>query len=120
MTLHTDHAFVPDPRSIQSRNLENRLQLLDQCPFVHRYIRPVELLQRVDARARNVRVQRVFLLQLTPVQRLVASLDLDGHGWLALLADRDGLVFALDGYPAILLVTALGELCVDGENLHSP
>lgn len=80
-------------------NVKHRLQLLDQCPLLHRHVRPVELLQRVDARPRDGRVQRVLLLQVPSVHGLVLALDLDRHGGLAPFADLDGLVVAFDGYP---------------------
>lgn len=81
-----------------SRNLEHRFELLDESPFVHRDIGAEEFLQRVDTRARDVRVQHVRFFEVTAIQGLVVSFDLDSHGRLALLADRDGLVLALDGY----------------------
>lgn len=80
------------------RNFEDGLELLDQSPFVHRDLWTVEFLQGVDARARDVRVQRVLLLEMTAIQRLVVSFDLDRDGGLALLADGDCLVLAFDGY----------------------
>ena len=83
-------------------NLEDRLELLDQSPLVHGDVRAVEFLQRVDACTRNVRVQHVLLLEVSAVHRLVAGFDLDGHGRLALFADGDGLVFALDRYTVVV------------------
>src|SRR3981081_1608963 len=76
------------PNLAKSRDIKERLQLLDQQPLVITNVGPVELLQRVDARAADQRVERVLLLEVATVGRLMgAHLDLDGHGWLAFLAD---------------------------------
>lgn len=82
--------------STKLRNFEDRLELLDQSPFVHRDLWTVEFLQCVDARARDMRVQRVLLFEMTAVQRLVIPFNLDRDGGLALLADGDCLVLAFD------------------------
>nr|POE67125.1 hypothetical protein CFP56_72683 [Quercus suber] len=69
----------------------------DQGPFVLVDFVAVEFLQRVDALAGDVRVQGVLLLELTAVQRLVGTFDLDRDRRLALFAERDLFVIAFDG-----------------------
>lgn len=59
--------------------IENGLQLDDQLPLVGRHVLPVEVLQAVDAGAGDGAVERVLLLEVAAVLRLVAAhLDLDG------------------------------------------
>ena len=88
---------LSNTRGTNLRDIKERLELLDQQPLVITNVRPVEFLQGVDARAANQRVQRVFFFQVATVGRLVRThLDLDGHGGLALFANLDLLVVALD------------------------
>jgi hypothetical protein len=78
--------------------IEDGLQLDDQLPLVGRHLFPVEVLEAVDACAGNEAVEGVLFFEVTPVARLVAPhLDLDGNRRLALLADRELLVLALNG-----------------------
>lgn len=78
-------------------DIKNRLQLDNQLPLVVGHLIPIELLERVDAGARNVRVEHVLLLEVATVGGLVrARLDLDGHRRLTLFADWHLLVVALD------------------------
>lgn len=79
-------------------NIEQPLQLLgDQSPLVTLNLVAVELLQTVDTGTADLAVQRVLLLELPTVHGLIGAFDLDGDGRLALLADGDLLVVALDG-----------------------
>ncbi len=79
-------------------NVKQGLQLDDELPLVVGDILAVELLEAVDGGARDEAVEHVLLLELAAVGGLVAAhLYLDGHGGLALLADGDLLVVALDG-----------------------
>jgi hypothetical protein len=88
----------------QSRDIENRLELLDKSPFIHGDIRPVELLEGVDACTRNLGVQCVRLFELTAVHGLIGAFDLDGDGGLASLDNVDRLVVTFDTGTAYGLV----------------
>jgi hypothetical protein len=100
-------------------NVEQTLQMLgDQSPLVLVHLVAVELLQAVDTGAADHTVQHVLLLEVAAIQRLVGALDLDGHRRLALLADGDLLVVALDGGDAAHgddLLLALGVLLDAGD-----
>lgn len=85
------------PLRPNSRNIEHGLELLDQSPFFHGDFGPVELLEGVDTRTRDVRDKLVLLFEVTTIHGLVGFLDLNSNGGLTSLADRDGLVIALDG-----------------------
>ena len=85
-----------------SRDIKQRLQLLDQRPLILAHIVSVKLLQRIDRGPRDHRVQHVFLLELSAVEWLVGAFDLDRYRGLAFLADRDGLVLALDGGSGVM------------------
>ncbi len=80
-----------------SRNIKQALQFLNKRPLIITHIRPVILLQRIDALPRYQRVQHIFLLQVAAVHGLVGAFDLDGDRGLALFADGDLFVVALDG-----------------------
>jgi hypothetical protein len=84
----------------RSRNVEHGLELLDKSPFLHRYVRTVELLEGVDTGTGDVRVEGVLLFQLAAVHRLVGPFDLDSDGRLALLANLDRLVVTLNRHTA--------------------
>jgi hypothetical protein len=88
---------------IRSRNVEDGLELLDQTPLLHRDFGAVEFLEGVDTGTGDVRVQKVLLLEVTAVDGLVRSLDLNGDRGLALLADLDGFVVALNRCPVRML-----------------
>jgi hypothetical protein len=47
---------IPSICGYGSRNIKQRLQLLDQTPLIHRNIGPVEFLQGVDTLSRDERV----------------------------------------------------------------
>ena len=59
-------------------NIKLRLERLDQLPLVEADLVAEELLERVDALARDARVQDVRLLEVAAVHGLVGALDLDG------------------------------------------
>lgn len=88
-------------------DVEQRLQLLDQRPLVHADVGAVELLQHVNALARNQTVQHILLLELATVRGLVGRLDLDGHRRLAALAEWYLLVVALDGLSEVIHTLAV-------------
>jgi len=44
-------------QATRSNNVENGLELLDECPLLHGDFGPVELLERVDGLAGDERVQ---------------------------------------------------------------
>jgi hypothetical protein len=77
-------------------HIEHALELDDQRPLLLRHIAPVELLQSIDTRSRDVGVEDVLLLQLATVTRLVGSINLDCDTGLTLLTDGDLLVISLD------------------------
>lgn len=86
-------------------DVKQRLQLDNELPLLVRDILAVKLLEAVDAGTADETVQRILLFELATVRGLVAAhFDLDGHGRLALFADRDLLVFSLDGGSVRLLV----------------
>lgn len=62
-----------------SRDVENGLELLHQGPLFHRDFGPVELLEGIDTGTRDAREQLVLLLQVTAVQGLIATLNLDSN-----------------------------------------
>jgi hypothetical protein len=95
---------LPNPSVLLSRNIKDRLELLDQIPLIHGDVAPVELLERVDALSRNQTVEGVLFLEVAPVQRLVGAFDLDRNAGRALFADLHGLVVSLDGCPGVILV----------------
>ena len=105
--------FVHVPNAMTFlHDIEKRLQRLrDQIPLVLRNLVPVKLLETIDRSSRNMRVQNRLLVELTTVQRLVWSFDLDGHRRLALFAYWDLLVFTLDGCSVIV---SMGCTKVDG------
>lgn len=79
-------------------HVEDGLQLDQQLPLLVGDVAAVELLQGVDTGTRDLADEGVRLLEMTAVRWLVAAhLDLDGHRRLALFADLDLLVLALDG-----------------------
>jgi hypothetical protein len=78
------------------RNIKHRLQLLDQLPLIHANIAPEELLERVDTLPAKRRVQSITFFQVATVHGLVGSFDFDGDGGLALFADGNLFVVALD------------------------
>lgn len=85
-------------------DVEQRLELDNELPLVVGDVLAVELLEAVDGCPRDGAVQRVRLLELPPVRRLVpAHLDLDRNRGLALLADWDLLVLSLDGCSVVLV-----------------
>lgn len=51
-----------------------------------------------------MRVERVLFFQVAAVEGLVGALDLDGDRGLALFADLDLLVVALDGGTVVILL----------------
>ena len=77
-------------------DIEQRLELDDQLPVVVGHVLAVELLKCVDTLTRDETVKGVGFLEVAAVRRLVVHLDLDGYRGLALLADGDLLVIALD------------------------
>lgn len=79
------------------RHIKQRLQLLDEQPLLIADVGTVELLERVDALPRDHRVERILLVQVAAVERLVGALDLDRDGGGALFGVGDGFVFAFDG-----------------------
>lgn len=85
------------PLPQRSRNIKQRLQLLDKRPLLITNVGAIELLERIDRLSRNERVQHVLLFQLAAVHGLVRGFDLHRHGRLALFADGDLFVVALDG-----------------------
>ncbi len=85
------------PETPHLRNIKQHLQLLHQLPLLRTNIRPIILLQRIDALPRNKRVQRVFFFQVAAVHGLVGAFDFHGDGGLAFFADGDLFVVAFDG-----------------------
>jgi hypothetical protein len=86
----------PLPYTRQTLNIKHLLELDNQLPLLLRDVVAEELLEGIDALARNGRVQRVVFLEVAPVHGLVVAFDFDGDGRLAALADLDLLVVALD------------------------
>ena len=80
-----------------SRNVKQKLHLLDQGPLIVADIASVELLQSVDGTTRDQAVQRVPFLQLTSIHGLIWTFDLDGNGGLTFFADGYLLVITFDG-----------------------
>lgn len=78
-------------------DVEEGLELDDELPLIVADVFAVELLEGVDGGTRDETVQRIRLLELAAVRRLVAAhLDLDSDRGLAPLADGDLLVVTLD------------------------
>ena len=89
--------IFPVPSNPHSRDVKRRLQLLDERPLVVADFRAVVLLERINALPRDERVQGILFFELASIERLVRPFDLDGDGWLALFAEGDLFVVALDG-----------------------
>lgn len=77
--------------------VEQRLELLDEVPFILGDIVPIEFFQRIDRLSRYQRIEDVLFFDLSTIKGLVWSFDLDSHGWLSLLANGYRFVLALDG-----------------------
>jgi hypothetical protein len=105
-TPHITHHLSPSTSSAL-RNIQQLLQLDNQLPLILANIAPKELLERVDALAAHKRVQRVVLLEMATVHGLIGSFDLNSDRGLALLADGDLLVVALDGSAVTTCVSML-------------
>lgn len=80
-----------------SGNIKQHLQLLHQHPLLLADIAAIILFQGIDTLPTQQAVQRILLVQLSTVERLVGPFDLDGDRGLALFADGDLLVVAFDG-----------------------
>ena len=118
MFMHKIFVYTRNPIT-SLHDIEKRLQCLcDQVPLVLGNLVSVELLKAIDRSTRNVRVQNRLLVELTAVQRLVWSFDLDGNGRLALFAYWDLLVFTLDGCSVIVSMNGV-EVEVEKYDLHS-
>jgi hypothetical protein len=79
-------------------NIEKWLQLDNQLPLIVGYFLAVKLLEAVNASSGDQTVQTVTLLKLSAISGLVTThFDLHRNGWLALLANWDLLVLALNG-----------------------
>ena len=105
--MNTDHTQPNLSRhdSTHLRNIKHGLQILNQPPLIHANIAPEELLERVDTLPAERRVQRIAFLEVAAVHGLVGAFDFDGDGGLALFADCDLLVVALDGGAVVALVS---------------
>lgn len=67
-----------------------------------------------------MRDKLVLLFEVTTVHGLVGSLDLNSNGGLTSLADRDGLVIALDGCAVKTVALEIRQKKDEGgQNLHS-
>jgi len=75
---HTHFSTTTTTDSASLWNIKLRLERLDQLPLVEADLVAEELLERVDALARDARVQDVRLLEVAAVHGLVGALDLDG------------------------------------------
>ena len=91
---HTHHTHLPPPST--SNDIKQLLELHQQLPLVLANIAPEEFFQRVDTLPADGRVQRVVFLEVAAVHGLIWAFDLDGDRGLALFADLDLLVVALD------------------------
>ena len=82
--MHTDSHTHPHKVIISRirclRNVEERLQFLDQHPLIIGDICSVELLQSVDTGSTDERVQCIGLLEMSAVSWLMAT-HLDFHGY---------------------------------------
>jgi hypothetical protein len=78
-------------------DIKHRLQILNQPPLIHTNIIPKELLERINTLPAECRVKRIALFQVPTVHGLVGAFNFDGDGGLALFADCDLFVVALDG-----------------------
>jgi hypothetical protein len=105
-------------RVAHSRNIEERLQLLNEQPFVVGNICSVELLQRVDTCSANKRVERIGLLEMSSICRLMAThFDFHSYRRLSLLTDLNLFMVTLNTSPVSQLLVALVKH--SGINLHS-
>lgn len=93
MPIVPSHILLP---SSNSRNIKQPFQLLNQSPLIIADVRPVILLQSVDALPGDQRVQRILFLPVSTVDRLIGTFDFDGDGGLAALDHGDLFVVALD------------------------
>ena len=57
----------------------------------------IKLYELVDTGARYLAIERVVLLELASIDRLIGSLQLNRNAWLALLAERNLHVVRLNG-----------------------
>jgi hypothetical protein len=87
------------------RNIKAWLEFPYQVPLVVAHIGSVKFLERVNALARNGRVEQVLFVNMAAVYRLVRAFDFNCHTWLPLFAHWNLLVIALDGLPAVLSVS---------------
>lgn len=94
--LHQPYLRASTLGERHSSNIKDRLQLGDQFPLIHADVFTEELLQRVDALPRDVRVKCFLFFQMPAIHGLVRALDLDGDARLALLAHLNLLVVSLD------------------------
>lgn len=103
-SLLTSLPLLP-PSPPHLRNIKQLLHLDQQLPLLLTNIAAKELLERINTLSTNRTIQRVVLLQVATVHGLIGPFDLDRDGRLALFADLDLLVVALDGGAVVLLVT---------------
>jgi hypothetical protein len=95
--IHTYTRTLRPSPSHRLLNIKYLLQLHHKLPLILRNIIAEELLERIDTLTANRRVQSVFFLEMATVHGLVGAFDFDGDGGLALFADLDLFVVALDG-----------------------
>lgn len=84
------------PDAVRLHDIEVLLELHDQLPLILAHVIPEELLQGINTPSTDRRVERVLFFEMTAVERLVRTFDLDGNRRLTLFADWDLLVVAFD------------------------
>jgi hypothetical protein len=91
------HTIIFSSFLFLSRNVKQRLQLLDEQPFIVRDICPIELLKRINTCPAYQRIERVFLFKVSAICGLVGThFDFHGYGWLSLFADLNLFVIPLN------------------------
>jgi hypothetical protein len=104
------------------RDIEQFLQIDNVLPFIILDFVAVELLQGVNTQSGDLRIQRVCLLKLPAVQRLIWPFKLDSDRGLSCFAIWNFLVITFDGgtkRKRLANDALLGQLkltlCPDGE-----
>jgi hypothetical protein len=75
------------PTHFYLHDIKTFLHFLDEQPLIFAYIIPKIRLECIDRRTRDIRIERIFFLEMATINGLIRAFDFDGDRGLTRFAD---------------------------------